>query len=123
MYEFGLGVPTDYSEAEKWFVKAGDLVSIEKMYDAAADNHRMAAKWYRKLAGQGNKDAEFRLGEMYRNGTGVPLDYVSAHMWFNLAAGSGHLRASMARDELALKMTPGQIAKAQRLAREWKPRK
>ena len=123
MYEFGLGVPTDYSEAEKWFVKAGDLVSIEKMYASVGDNHGMAAKWYRNLAGQGNKDAEFRLGEMYRNGTGVPLDYVSAHMWFNLAAGAGHLRASMARDELALKMTPGQIAKAQRLAREWKPRK
>ena len=123
MYEFGLGVPRDYSEAEKWFVKAGDLVSIAKMYASVGDNHGMAAKWYRKLADQGNKDAEFRLGEMYRNGTGVPLDYVSAHMWFNLAAGSGHLRASMARDELALKMTPGQIAKAQRLAREWKPTK
>ena len=72
MYEFGLGVTRDYSEAEKWFVKAGDLVSIAKMYASVGDNHRMAAKWYRKLADQGNKDAEFRLGEMYRNGTGRP---------------------------------------------------
>ena len=123
MYEFGLGVPTDYAEAEKWFAKAQDYFSIAKMYDNVARNRPLAAKWYRRLADQGNKDAEFRLGEMYRNGTGVPLDYASAHMWFNLAAGSGHLRASMARDELALKMSPAQIAKAQRLAREWKPTK
>ena len=123
MYEFGLGVPTDYAEAEKWFAKAQDYFSIAKMYDNVARNRPLAAKWYRRLADQGNKDAEFRLGEMYRNGTGVPLDYASAHMWFNLAAGSGHLRGSMARDELALKMSPAQIAKAQRLAREWKPTK
>jgi hypothetical protein len=43
----------------------------------------------------------------------------------NLAAsrlnGDGRKRYSEGRDAVALKMTPAQIAEAQRLAREWKP--
>jgi hypothetical protein len=40
-------------------------------------------------------------------------------MWFNLAAAQGYELAFKFRDELAKKMTPRQIAVAQRLAREW----
>ncbi len=121
MYEFGLGVPKDYAEAEKWFAKADDYLAIAKMYDDVARNRPLAAKWYRKLADQGDKYAMYRLGEMYRDGDGVPRDYASAHMWFNLAAQSGYRYASTARDELARKMTPDQIARTQRLARDWRP--
>ena len=121
MYEFGLGAPRDYAEAEKWFAKAGDYYSIAKMYDDVAQNRPLAAKWYRKLADQGDKYAMFRLGEMYRDGEGVLRDYATAHMWFNLAAESGYRYASTARDELARKMTPDQIARTERLARDWKP--
>jgi hypothetical protein len=42
---------------------------------------------------------------------------------FNLAAAQGDKDAAKARDALASKMTPAQIADAQRLAREWKPTK
>jgi len=59
----------------------------------------------------------------------VPQDYVQAHKWFNLAAarfpGSEPKRREAAvenRDRIAAKMTPTQIAEAQRLAREWKPK-
>jgi hypothetical protein len=70
------------------------------------------------------------LGEMYREGQGVPQDYVQAHKWYNLAA-ANYTSASQTkyrddavknRDALARKMTPAQIAEAQRLAREWKPK-
>ena len=121
MYEFGLGVRTNYAEAEKWFTKAQDYFSIAKMYDDVARNRPLAAKWYRRSADQGDKYAMFRLGEMYRDGEGVPRDYASAHMWFNLAAESGYPYASTARDELAQKMTPDQIARTRRLARDRKP--
>jgi hypothetical protein len=40
-----------------------------------------------------------------------------------LAAAQGNEDAAKARDELAAKMAPDQIAQAQRLAREWKPTK
>ena len=59
---------------------------------------------------------------MYDNGEGVPQDYVTAHMWFNLAAASGNKDAVKARDIVAAQMTPAQIAEAQKLAREWKPK-
>ena len=62
---------------------------------------------------------------MYVNGQGVPQNYVEAHMWFNLAAAqlSGEDREKYveARDAVAGLMTPDQIAKAQRRAREWTP--
>jgi TPR repeat protein len=120
MYEFGLGVPTDYAEAEKWFAKANDLLAIAIMYDRVARNRPLAAKWYRKLADQGDKFARFRLGEMYRDGEGVQRDYAAALRWFNLAAASGYPYGSAARDELARKMTPAQIAKTLRLRQDWK---
>jgi uncharacterized protein len=55
-------------------------------------------------------------------GQGVPQDYVIAHMWFNLAASGGHKNAVQGRDMVAAKMAPAQLAEAQKLAREWKPK-
>ena len=59
---------------------------------------------------------------MYANGQGVPQDYVQAHMWYNLAGASGDAEGAKNRDLIAQKMTPAQVAEAQRLAREWKPK-
>ncbi len=55
-------------------------------------------------------------------GLGVTQDYVRAHKWFNIAAARGYADAAKSRDMVAKLMTPAQIAEAQRLAREWKPR-
>ena len=60
---------------------------------------------------------------MYADGRGVPQDDVQAHMWFNLAASrlTGEQReiAVRGRDSVADRMTPDQLADAERLAREW----
>jgi TPR repeat protein len=45
------------------------------------------------------------------------------NMWYNLAAAQGAGVAAKNRDRMAAKMTPEQIAEAQRLARRWKPTK
>jgi hypothetical protein len=58
---------------------------------------------------------------MYGNGRGVPQDYVAAHMWFNLSAAQGNANAAENRNNVAARMTPAQIAEAQRLARDWTP--
>ena len=42
-------------------------------------------------------------------------------MWFNLAAAQGNAFAEMFLRDTTDKMTPDQIAEAQKLAREWKP--
>ena len=81
----------------------------------------VAVEWYRKAADQGIANAQINLGFMYEKGQGVTQDYVQAHMWYNLATAGG-LNIRELRDFLAEKMTPAQIAEAQKLAREWKPK-
>ena len=75
----------------------------------------------RPLAEQGNANAQYNLGTFYDNGLGVPLDKVRAYMWFSLSAAQGREGAAAFRDLIARRMTPAQIAEAQKLAREWKP--
>jgi TPR repeat protein len=65
-------------------------------------------------------DELFRMGLLYSTGQGgAPMDYVSAHMLFNLAAMRGSLEAKVYRKELSQEMAPEDIAEAQRAAREW----
>jgi len=65
-------------------------------------------------------DELFRMGLMYSTGQGgAPLDYVSAHMLFNLAAMRGSLEAKVYRRELSREMAQVEVAEAQRAAREW----
>ena len=85
-----------------------------------------ALSLWRPLADQGNADAQGNLGVMYAKGQGVPQDYVQAHKWYNL--GSARATAAEVRDRnaknrdiVAAKMTPAQIAEAQRLASAWNP--
>ena len=56
---------------------------------------------------------------MYKDGQGVVQDYVMAHMYFNLAGAGGHKRAIKNRGIVEKKMTPSQVAEAQKLAKEW----
>lgn len=82
----------------------------------------------RRAIGLGLAAAQVNLGLMYANGRGVPQDYVQAHLWLNLAAAGSPEKAETRkgaaenRDIVAAKMAPQQIAEAQRLAREWKPK-
>ena len=94
--------------------------------EGVPQDHAEAVKWYRLAADQGEAKAQANLGLMYAIGEGVPQDYVLAHKWINLAAsrltGEEREKRVKARDSVAEKMTPEQIAEAQRLAREWKPK-
>ena len=81
-------------------------------------NDRTAVKWYTLAANQGLALAQFNLGLMYDKGEGIIQDYVRAHMWGNLGASNGSENGAKLRDLVAKKMTPADISKAQRLARE-----
>jgi TPR repeat protein len=95
MYRDGQGVPQDYAIARQWFEKA---------------------------AAQGDAKAQYNLAGLYYNGNGGSQDYVRAHMWWSLAAarstGDVQKFAAVNRDEVAPRMTPEQIAEAQRLAQQ-----
>ncbi len=131
MYFKGQGVTQDYAAALKWYRKAADQgnasaqLNLGILYQGGhgvAEDYAAAVKWYRKAAAQGSTVAQINLGVMYEDGQGVTQDYVQAHMWYNLAAAQGQKDAEEWRDSLAEEMTPAQIAEAQKLARELKPK-
>ena len=130
-YDEGLGVPKNYAQAFKWYRLAAEQghahsqFRVGDMYESGhgvAKNDVEAVKWFRKAADQGLANAQGMLGIMYAKGQGVPRDYVLAYMWLDLAT-AGRQGAAQFRDAVAQHMTPAQVAEAQKLAREWKPRK
>ena len=81
-------------------------------------DYQEAVKWYTKSAEQGYADAQFQLGQMYSSGEGVIEDYIEAYKWYLLAGMNGEEVADVKRT-LQDKMTPEQIAQAQKLAKEF----
>ncbi len=111
--------------------QVGDMLAqtaLGLMYDLGElfpENPTLAATWYAKAAEQGHGEAQYFLGLAYLEGRGVPQDFTLAHLWLNLAAaratGEARDEIAAARDRVAARMTAGQLAEAQRLAREWQP--
>jgi TPR repeat protein len=65
-------------------------------------------------------DDLFRLGMMYSTGqNGCPMDRVSAHMIFNLAAMKGSNEARVYRREMSQEMEREEISEAQKAARRY----
>ena len=64
-------------------------------------------------------DTMFELGMMYASGREVPVDLITAHKWFNIAAMKGHGEAAQLRREVAAEMKDAEIGQAQRAARDW----
>ena len=60
---------------------------------AQTGDFKTALKEWTFLAEQGNKAAQFNLGIMYHQGTGVPQDIGEAIKWYILAAEQGHADA------------------------------
>ena len=117
----------DYATAlREWrpLAKQGDADAqfyLGGMYDTGRgvpQDYKTAVKWYRLAAEQGNDTAMFTLSVTYEDGQGVKQDLVYAHIWRSIAAMNGDFVASMQIDGLEEKMTPAQIAEAQKLARE-----
>ena len=105
-----------------------DLGAIYASGQGARQDYAEAVKWFH-LAEQGFAAARDGLGDMCLNGLGVPRDYVQAHKCYCLAAArysaikEVRAHAVMNRDSVAAEMTSAQLAEAQKLAREWKPKK
>jgi TPR repeat protein len=68
-------------------------------------------------ARSGKPAALYQLGLAYSTGQGVPLDLVTAHKFFNLAAMKGVDEARSWRSELAQQMSSTEVAEAQKQAR------
>jgi TPR repeat protein len=137
LYYRGRGVPQDYTAAVTWFRRAagrGDATAqlyLGIMYSegqGVPQDHAEAAKWYLRAADQDEPLAQYNLGLLYSGDEVTERDNVRAYMWLNLAAAhfpasdSRRVTAVAQRELLSNRMTQDQIAEAQRLAREWKPK-
>jgi tetratricopeptide (TPR) repeat protein len=132
MYAKGQGIPQDCVAAVSWYRQAADQgypsaeFNLGGMYlfgRGLPQDYAEAIKWLHRAAERGLATAEFALGDMYANGKGVPQDYVQAHMWLDRATRSAsdtEVRdlAVEYKDAIAARMTPVQIAEAQRLVRK-----
>lgn len=55
---------------------------------------------------------------MYGTGKGIPQNYKKAYIWYSLASAQGHEKAKYNISIIETKMTPKQIAEAQKEAVE-----
>lgn len=127
----------NYGVAAYWFRMAadqgdanaqGNLGIMYRNGDGVIQDYAEAVRLCSAAADKGESFAQATLGEMYQHGQGVIQDYVKAHMWFNIAASRAlfpfaQQMCAKQRDLVASKMTPAQVAEAQRMAREWKPQR
>ncbi|MFQ5961751.1 MAG: tetratricopeptide repeat protein [Candidatus Methylomirabilales bacterium] len=121
-----LGTLGSGQEEEAVWLKAaeqGEVTAQKLLSMVLAFQNKMSesANWARKAAEQGDRWGQWRLGSWYSHGP--QRDKVRAYMWLTLAVEQGSEKAADERDEVAEDMTPAQIAEAQRLAREWKPKR
>ena len=132
MYHDGKGGPQDFQQAFKWYERAAEQGNADAqyclgmMYDegkGVPQDYQEALKWIRRAAEQGDSRSQFLLGVNYESGDRDPNDYVLAYKWYNLAAEQGDEDCIEQRKIIAKKMTSSQIEKAQRLTREFKPKK
>lgn len=127
MYAAGKGVTRDYTEAARWYRLAAEqgLIFAQSvlggMYHegrGVPQDYAKALKWYRLAVEHENSDVsqyeEYALGLIYDE----LEDYVRAYAWFNVAAVQGHKESAANRDSVQERMTPAQIAEAQKLSRE-----
>jgi len=96
------------------------ILSVQGKGDS--HDYKKALVWIRLAADQGLHDAQHFLGLKYENGKGVSQNFIQAHKLYILAGVNGLEIADTDRDAIKKQMTPAQIAEAQQLAREWKPK-
>jgi TPR repeat protein len=129
MYDEGRGIPQSLPKAMKWYRKAaqqGDLhaqVSLGLIYGTGRgvpQNYFQAEKWFRLAAEQGDALAQYNLGLIHASGYDVvPKNDVQALIWFILAAREGNQDARKKREAFASRMSPEQVAKAEKFAQDW----
>ena len=140
LYSEGEGVAQDYAEAANWFRKAAEQGDTSGQFElglayrnglGVPKDYAESVKWFLIGAEAGDQMSQAELGACYEKGEGVPKDYVEAYKWYNLAAshGGGHIgqMAEIVRKDYLINletvMTPEQIAEAQQLSRDFRPRK
>ncbi|MFQ5619952.1 MAG: tetratricopeptide repeat protein, partial [Rhodospirillales bacterium] len=96
-----------------------EMARMYRLGDGVPQDYAKMAEWYQRAAQQGDVGAQLFLADSYAYGYGVEPDSVRAYMWYEIAIQYWGPLAVRARDVVAEKMSPEQIAEAVRLAGKW----
>ena len=119
----------DYSRAERWLKAAAEQGHTDAMVDIAKLNLfykderdvKKAISWYMKAADLGHPEGQFMTGTYYfSEDAGAEKNNVKAYMWWLLSASKGHKLAKLMLDKSLVKISPDEVQKAEKLAKEWK---
>ena len=114
--------------AAEWIRKAAEQDfpdaqrELGRMYwtgDGVDQDFKEMTRWYGRAAEQGDVGAQLFLADAYAYGYGVEPDSVRAYMWYEIAIRYWGTLAEPARNVIADRMTPDQIAEAVARARQW----
>ena len=135
-YSEGKGVKPDPSQALHWYQLAADAgyapaqVILGNIYfrgDGVAADQKTGAEWYVKAAEQDDVVAQFLIANLYVTGQGLPEDLVQAYRWLLIAEGANHPDAKKTAEDrkklIVGRMSPAQIAEAEKQAKEWTEKK
>ena len=127
MYDAGLGVERNPTEAIGWVRKAAEQgftpaeFRLGQMYRdgiGTLQDFEQAMKWLKRAAGGGNRIAMRSVGELYERGWGVTEDLVSAYAWYSVAAAAGDPLAVHLRQAVLDRIGGEQIAEGEKKAEE-----
>ena len=130
IYSYGIGVTENPAQAVKYVAMAARAGLAAAQYNlgkfyrdgygVAADD-AMSIDWFEKAALQGHAKAQDKLAARYEAGQGLPKDNVAALKW-SILAGEGGVEEAASREKgLRTRMSATDIARAEILAREFKP--
>lgn len=96
-YDAGKGVPRDQEKAIEWWIKAKSLGAGDpEKFDVKgehSDNLKVEAQKIMARAESGDEAAQFLLGNLYMDGSGVKQDIMMTAHWWQKAAEQGHVVA------------------------------
>jgi TPR repeat protein len=70
---------------------------------AVTQDYKAAAKWYLKVAQQGDSKAQFKLGLIYFIGEGIIQNLKLATVWVDLSASNGYHNAREMKNRLLMR--------------------
>jgi TPR repeat protein len=110
LYEMGLGVKQNYSEAAKWYRKAAVQGNIESqkrlilMHKKGLTDSRQPTVPPEWQGSTTDPQSQYDLGVMYFMGIGVGKNYLTASEWFRKSANQSYTKA---QHDLALMLLQG----------------
>jgi hypothetical protein len=132
------------SEGARWLLKSAEQGHVRAQCDLGVmyqkgfgvdQSYEDCLKWYRMAANHGDALGQHNLGSLNAKGfrlkgvgffdrtgfafTKATQDFVEAYKWFSLAGARGLSRSLKDRAIIKRRMSPAQIAKAERLVQEY----